>query len=106
MDRLQASIGDLANTFANSSEERLMLGIAEEAGEVTGTYNKMCDRRTDKPKTMTNVIEEMAQLIGCVFLAADRFGYSYYEVLTETNKWLIRKRQEIEATRVALKPRG
>lgn len=70
---------------------RYMLGIAEECGEVIGAYNKYSGRRTDKPKNKYQIAGEMAQLIGCIFLAANNMGFSVQYMLDQTNEWLSAK---------------
>jgi hypothetical protein len=85
----------LSAVFNDSTVERFFLGIGEEAGEVQGAYNKWCEKRTDKPHTVENVLEEMGQLVGCVFLAAYRIGYTDREILALCDEWLVTKRQEI-----------
>jgi hypothetical protein len=68
--------------------ERYIRAISEEAGEVSGAYNKWTDRRTDKPKGPDDVMHEMAQTIGCCFLAALHLGHDPAELLERTHRFM------------------
>lgn len=72
-------------------DERWFRAIAEEAGEVVGAYNKWTDRKVSKPKTRGDVFEEMTQLMGCIFAAASRLGYSSDDLLKATEEFMAAK---------------
>lgn len=71
--------------------ERYLRGIAEEAGEAVGAYNKMVDMRTDKPKERYDVLEEISQLIACCLLAARKLDYDTYDVMTAVSEFVTKK---------------
>lgn len=76
------------------SAERYLRGVAEEAGEVMGAYNKMVDGREDKPKDTEDILQEMAQLITCCLLAARKFDYGTYKVMTAVSEFVTDKARE------------
>jgi hypothetical protein len=45
----------------NHDDGRMIGMITEEAGEVSGAYNKWIDDRKDKPKTVNDIIDETVQ---------------------------------------------
>lgn len=92
---LQESVDDLYELFRNRSEWRFIAMLTEEAGEVQGAYNKMVDGNIRKPKTREDVVEELAQLTGCCFLAAKNLGLKTDEILSQADFFLQGKKKQI-----------
>ena len=79
--------------------ERWVRAIAEEAGEVVGAYNKWQDDNKVVPKNRDDVLEEMSQLMGCVYCTAVKLGVSYHEFLDMVDGFLVRKAAQIRLIR-------
>jgi phosphoribosyl-ATP pyrophosphohydrolase len=76
--------------------ERYVRAVAEEAGEVVGAFNKWTDGRTDKEKGPKDIIQEMAQLIGCCFLVMRKLGFYPTDLLKDVNSFMAEKAQGIQ----------
>lgn len=85
----------LIEAFPNNEEWIYFMALGEEAGEVQGAYVKWITNRKDKPKYKDDVLKEMAQLVGCVLLAAETIDIDTECVMAMTAKWLERKRIQI-----------
>jgi len=83
---------------------RYVDAIAEEAGEVMGAYNKWQDGRTDKPKGPDDIMAEMAQVIGCCFLAALHLGHNPAELLERTHRFMRDKAAGVNGEGYTLQP--
>ena len=97
MDGLDAGIADWEEIWSGHSLERWMLVIAEEAGEVIGAFNKW--HNGYKMKTREDVLEEMSQLTGCLFLTAYELQVSPAELLDMTGDFMAAKATEIRKIR-------
>lgn len=95
---LDDDVRALSAVMRHGGTERCVLGIAEEAGEVVGAYNKWAGRRVDKPKTTEDILTEMGQLIGMVYVTALRLGYGPVTVDAYTESFLKAKVLEIKGT--------
>ena len=83
MFALDEAIIELNNAL-NEPTERFVRGIAEEAGEVVGAFNKWDDKRTDKPMTRNDILHEMSQLYGCILLVALHLGFNTADLYEKT----------------------
>lgn len=73
------------------------LAIGEEGGEVIGAYCKW--KLSYGGKDVSDILEEMGQLVGCVFTAALHVGLSAENVLASAESWMTRKAEKLEALR-------
>jgi len=69
--------------------------LTEEAGEVSGAFNKWMDGNKRKPKTEDDVLLELVQLTGCCFLVADKLHVEVDAMLELAAKFLDDKRAQI-----------
>jgi len=96
---IQDRIDEFGRLWPDRPTERWIRAIGEEAGEVIGAFNKWDDGYTHKPKTREDVLEEMAQLTGCVFFTAYRLGVPFADFLTMTDDFLAAKARQIREIR-------
>jgi len=76
---------------------RIIGMLTEEAGEVQGAFNKWMDGNKGKPKTRDDVIEELVQLTGNCFLAADYYGLTIESIMLEAACFFREKAAQIRA---------
>jgi hypothetical protein len=74
MSQLSDVMEGLSESLPSQSLYRYITAVSEEAGEVSGSFNKWMDGRTDKPKTADDILEETAQLIACALLLGMQLG--------------------------------
>lgn len=99
MTDIEARIQEFGGLWFERPAERWIRAIAEEAGEVVGAFNKWQDGNKRKPKCRADVIEEMAQLMGCVYYTAHKLGVPYSELLEQVDGFMAAKVKEIQALR-------
>lgn len=75
--------------------DRFLLGIMEEAGEVAGAWNKLIDKRSDKPMTLADVTEELSQLLACCILFGISIGVNPSDLLDQSRQFAIQKTEAI-----------
>jgi hypothetical protein len=98
---IEEHTADLDALFAARTTERWFRAISEEAGEVVGAFNKWQDGNTLKPRGPADVLEESGQLLGCLVAAMGRLGFSFGDLLGETDRFLVAKAAAIEKRRAA-----
>lgn len=96
---IEEHAADLDALFAARTTERWFRAISEEAGEVVGAFNKWEDGNTLKPKGPADILEESGQLLGCLVAAMGRLGFSFEDLLSETDRFLVTKKAVIEKRR-------
>jgi NTP pyrophosphatase (non-canonical NTP hydrolase) len=97
---LEQAVKDLASVFPERNTERWIRAVAEEAGEVVGAYNKLTDGNKVKPKTVSDVIEELVQLYAVILMTADALGVHPDRMEVEAETFLMRKAEQIRDTRL------
>lgn len=96
---IEARIASFGDLWPQRSPERWIRAVAEEAGEVVGAFNKWHDGNKIKPKNREDVLEELAQLMGVVYMTAHQLGLSYQEFLESVDGFLAAKEDQIRRVR-------
>ena len=99
LDDMDKYIRELTGLWPGRDTERWIRAIGEEAGEIIGAYNKWTDGNKTKPKNVGDVLEEMAQTLGCIFATALQLGTGPLELLDDMNYFLEKKAAQIKKNR-------
>jgi NTP pyrophosphatase (non-canonical NTP hydrolase) len=79
-ERARYMVSQIYATFPNQPEWRFVSGVAEEAGEVMGAYNRFTgtSRRTG---TKDELAKELADTVFTAYMAADVLGIDLQDAL-------------------------
>ncbi len=99
MADLETVIREWLELFPGDDIERWVRAVAEESGEFVGAFNKWHDGNRLKSKTRDDVVEELAQLLGCVFVVAAKLDLGCEEVVGLAAEFLSGKAAQIRELR-------
>lgn len=95
------SLQDAVNEFIEARDPipawRVISMLTEEAGEVQGAFNKWQDGNKRKPRDQTDVYEELVQLTGCCFVAAQCYGFDVDMLMREAACFLREKVAQVKS---------